>query len=60
MPLALPRPARRLLERIFPADHEGAGRWLQDHCSPLGSTPIKALEDGRTEKVIAYLEAAAP
>lgn len=49
-----------LLERIFQADHEGSGRWLREHCGPLGSTPIKALEDGRTEKVIAYLEAAAP
>mgnify|MGYP000617921471 CR=1 FL=1 len=49
-----------LLERIFQTDHEGSDRWLSDHCSPIGSTPIKALEDGRTEKVIAYLEAAAP
>lgn len=49
-----------LLERIFQADHEGADRWLTQHSGPIGSTPIKALEDGRTEKVIAYLEAAAP
>ena len=48
------------LVAVFGEDWTGADRWLSDRCGPLGSTPIKALEDGRTEKVIAYLEAAAP